>query len=137
MNSNNTRIFHHLISFHKLITKKELIGLTVDELRSFVHELDWCQNVRLAGLNNASVHNHFFQHEVCLLEMEHDIKLTLCSCEKRNKGLVLFYTQEKPYIAQFELPQITRETYHVAKVAVHGFNQQMYEFQNSQLILPK
>ncbi|KAG6482624.1 hypothetical protein ZIOFF_059257 [Zingiber officinale] len=54
------------------------------ESRSFFHELNWCQDVRLAGLHDAPIHHHLFQHEVRLLEMEHDVELTLARVIKER-----------------------------------------------------
>jgi hypothetical protein len=39
--------------------------------------LDWRQNILLIDFHNRSIHNHFFKHEMGLLQMEHDIQLAL------------------------------------------------------------
>lgn len=45
--------------------------------RSFLHKLDWCQDVLFTCLHNATIHHHLFQHKVNFLQVEHYIKLTL------------------------------------------------------------
>jgi hypothetical protein len=39
--------------------------------------LDGSQYVDFVGFNNAAIHDHLLKHEVCFLQMEHDIQLTL------------------------------------------------------------
>lgn len=59
--------------------------LRVFFLWSFVHKLYWRQNIWLASLDDASVHDHLLQHEMCFLQVEHYIKLTLQLQLKRGE----------------------------------------------------
>ena len=43
----------------------------------FVHELYRWKYVGLASLDNATIHDHFLEHEMSFLQMEHYVKLTL------------------------------------------------------------
>ena len=43
----------------------------------FVHELYRWKYVGFASLDNATIHDHFLEHEMSFLQMEHYVKLTL------------------------------------------------------------
>ena len=51
-------------------------------LTRLVQQLNWREHVVLVGLDDASIHDHLVQNEVGLLEIEHDVELTLRTCKQ-------------------------------------------------------
>lgn len=62
-------------------------GVPTCTLWCFVQELYRREDVRLARLHNATIHNHFLQHEMCFLQMEHDVQLTLQKVQMQWRGV--------------------------------------------------